>query len=134
MDRRRYRRRYRYVWQGLKPIQKCVYLFVGALAPIHVFQAASGATLTFLHNRVLSLQILLIWAFPQLTAAAILRQDSALSIRFKTSTRSSRVRIVRFPVAAILIMVWISPRFHFSQDAHQRKALFFLGYGFAGGI
>ena len=78
------------------------------------------------------LRILLIWLFPQLTAAAILRQDSPFSIRFNTSTRSSSVRILRLPAAAILIMVWISPRFHFSKDAHRQEASLFLGYAAAG--
>ncbi len=44
-----------------------------------------------------------------------MRQDSPLSIRFNT-----------------LIMVWISPRFHFSKDAHRQEASLFLGYAAAG--
>ena len=96
--------------------------FRSYLAPLsHSFRIAA-----------LSLRILLIWLFPQLTAATILRQDFPLSIRFNTSTRSSSVRILRLPAAAILIMVWISPRFHFSKDAHRREASLFFGYAAAG--
>ena len=87
-----------------------------------------------------SLRILLIWLFPQLTAVAILRQDSPLSICFNTSTRSSSVRILRLPAAAILIMVWISlvftsPKTHiggrrhyFSVYAAERRRLSWLGH------